>query len=186
MRYFFITILAISIFFSRETLAFSKSANELYQDILRLENDGNLPAYIRETRPLLGSDDVAMKEGAFTPKTHMQNVRAFQRHVSVSEERMPDAVGSSTWNELVKAVAGGRPSAFDIDAIKVLADNNKPEAVEMLAWMYAKGVGVNRNFKSAWFLYMRAADLEVENAIDNAQMIYASMTGAERRSLLQH
>ena len=64
----------------------------------------------------------------------------------------------------------------DIALVTALADEKKPEAVELLAWMNATGTGVEQNFYNAWFLYTEADDLGVKEAKRNAAVIYNLIT----------
>ncbi len=182
MRYIFLINLILTINTST-CLAFSKSADEMYKDLIKSEYKNSLPSYIKDAKPETSEDNSDKK---IKNLSHIEAVEQFNNEITISQKRYPIDNNSKSWNDIVKSVASGYPSAFDINEIKILTENNDPAATELLAWMYAYGVGVNKNLNTSWFLYMKATSLEVENAKENAELIYKSMTPEQKNKLLSY
>lgn len=165
-------LLFFSIFLSAvpDSHGFGLSLDEMYRMSLRRENEGVLPGYVvnrgqapwPEPKPLTpGERDADTGAGVLSlPLT----------------EPLP-------WPQVVKEVATGNPGPFAVDAVRRRARSDDAEAVELLAWMYAGGVGVHKDLAQSFELYLKANRLGVTTAKNNASSVYRSMTVAERRTV---
>lgn len=72
-----------------------------------------------------------------------------------------------------------RLSSWKLSTITL--QKNDPKAVEVLAWMNARGIGIKPNLVEAFNLYQKAAALKVPLAAENALLVYKSMNAEQRR-----
>lgn len=153
--------------------AFGRTLDEIFRGTVRSENDGALPAYVinrglvpyPEKKPLTPEEEEALRRAA----------RAGAIEDPLTSE-MP-------WEEVVKEVANGTPGPFAVDAVRHKAEQSDAQAIELLAWMSANGVGVQRDLPQAFDLYSQAERLGVQSARDNAKAIYRAMTTEQRRTV---
>ena len=75
-------------------------------------------------------------------------------------------------------------TAVELRELEVKAGENNPQAVEILAWIYAKGVGVKPDLVKAFRLYMQAENLGVPDAKLNAAKVYKVMPRQMRENLV--
>lgn len=152
------------------TAAQALSLDQIYRDSLRQENDGTLPGYVLnrgqppypERKPDI-VDGAAGRLGAAVVDLPLNTP-------------MP-------WPEVLKNIASGTPSPFAVDVVRRRAEQNDPQATELLAWMYTNSVGVTRNLAEAFDLYVKADKLGVTGAKDNAKAVLRSMPPADRRTV---
>lgn len=153
--------------------AFGRTLDEIFRGTVRGENDGALPAYVinrglvpyPEKKPLTPDEEDALRRAA----------RAGAVEDPLTSE-MP-------WADVVKDVANGTPGPFAVDAVRRKAEQSDAQAIELLAWMSANGVGVQRDLPQAFDLYSQAERLGVQSARDNAKAIYRAMTTEQRRTV---
>ncbi len=152
--------------------AFGRTLDEVFRGSLREEHEGSLPPFVvnrgrvpyPERKPLT-PEEAAARAKALRPLA-------------------PTDLGHEmSWVEVVTEVAGGTPSPFAVEAVRRKAEEGDPQAIELLAWMSANGVGLRRDLATAFDLYSRAHGLGVDGAKENAQAIYRSMTPGERRTV---
>ena len=147
--------------------------DELYRDSLRQEHDGALPGFVinrghprpPEPQPLTPDERAARAAAA----------RGSSSYVIGGEPR--------PWLEVVREVASGNPGPFAVDAVRHRAEGGDPQAVELLAWMTANGVGVRRDLPNGFRHYLRAAELGVNGARENAEAIFRVLSPEQRRAL---
>jgi len=154
--------------------AFGRTLDEIFRGTVRSENDGTLPAYVvnrglvpyPERKPLTPEEEAALRRSG---------------RAGVIEDPLTSEMA---WTDVVKEVAGGAPGPFAVDAVRRRAENADGQAVELLAWMSANGVGVQRDLAEAFDLYSRADQLGVASARDNAKAIYRAMSSEQRRTVM--
>ncbi len=175
----YIIFIIVTLYLSN-CLAFSKTEDELYKEIVKQEDKD-----VQSSSQLSSSVDtiIEMKKKQLS---HIESVQEFNEEVNISPARYPIASSSLSWEEIVESVSSGYPSAFVVNELRILTDKNNPEATELLAWMCATGVGVKKNLQASWFLYMKADSLDVVKAKENAEKIYNTMSKKEKRKLLRY
>lgn len=178
--------------------------DRLFRDMLRAENDGELPSYLRDqgandprvSAPAAGAEamtatpgsdgDSADGPGAPDPLTPNSPPNATDPLLQPGEPPLAGpAMPGRRWTEVIEAIQGGTATPFDVAEVQSRADRDDPEGVELLAWMFATGTAVPRDLPAAYALYRRAALLEVPQAATNAEEVFRVMTPAERRRALQ-
>lgn len=154
--------------------AVGPSLDEIYRSAVRGEHDGELPAYflrrgmapIPERKPLTPEEALAASRAAGSPID------------------LPPDQGELPWLQVVQEIAGGQPGPFAVEAVRARAEGGDSQAVELLAWMNANGVGVRRDLARAFGLYQQAEANGVPGARDNAQAVYKAMAPEERRGVI--
>lgn len=152
--------------------AFGQTLDEVFRGTLREEHEGTLPPFVMN-RGLVPYPE----RKPLTPEEAAAQARAQQGLAPT------DLGGEMSWVEVVTEIAGGTPSPFAVEAVRRKAEEADPQAIELLAWMSANGVGVRRDLAMAFDLYSRAHGLGVQGAKENAQAIYRSMSPGERRTV---
>lgn len=152
--------------------AFGRTLDEVFRGTLREEHNGTLPPFVvnRGLAPYPEPKPLTPEEAAELAR-RQQGVPAL------------DLTGQMSWVEVVTEVAGGAPSPFAVEAVRRRAEDGDGQALELLAWMNANGVGLQRDLGKAFDLYSRAHTLGIQGAKDNAQAIYRSMSVGERRTV---
>ncbi|MGC2854932.1 hypothetical protein ACM64Y_05615 [Novispirillum sp. DQ9] len=150
--------------------AFGRTLDEIFRGTVRQENDGTLPPYIlnRGLPPVPSRKPLTPEEAAELARSHGSGVREY------------DLGQPLTWVEVVQQVAGGTPSPFAVDEVRRRADGGDGQAVELLAWMHANGVGVRRDLPHAFDLYVTANGLGIQAAKENASAVFRSMSPHQR------
>lgn len=156
-------------------LAFGRTLDEIFRGSVRQENDGTLPSYILNR----GLPPVPMRK-PLTPEQAAELGRN-----SGSGVREYDLGQPLSWLEVVQQVAGGAPSPFAVDEVRRRGDSGDGQAVELLAWMHANGVGVRRDLPRAFSLYVQASSLGIQAARENAGAVFRSMS-VEQRSQVKN
>lgn len=154
-----------------EEAILAPTLDELFRDSLRRENEGELPGFVQN------KDGVRLLGPAEPPPPPPPG---FQPPIVVYEEEPPAPPPS--WETVVAAVARNAVEPVHVAEVERLADGGRGEAVELLAWMRANGVGVGRDLPAAFRLYTRAHTLGVPNARENAIAVFRSMSEAEQQA----
>lgn len=184
-KYIKITFLAaFTVFLSLP--AGAASLDELYRSIIRDDNEGYLPIYVKNrNRPEMLFDDefdnVLNKPAAKVydkPEDKPVNLINEQK---LKEEAELERI--RRWENAVKAVRENRVTPVELTEIENYARQKDPKAVEILAWMNTKGIGVRQDLVKAFHLYREAAVLNVPQAQKNAALIYRAMTRRQRELL---
>jgi len=153
-----------------EAMAFGRTLDEIFRGAVRQENEGRLPSYIlnRGLPPVPQRKPMTPEEAAELAKSLGSGIQEY------------DLGQPLTWLEVVQQVAGGAPSPFAVDEVRRRGDNGDGQAVELLAWMHANGVGVRRDLPRAFGLYVQASSMGIEAAKENAGAIFRSMSVEQR------
>ena len=176
-----IITLVVTIFYS--DIACAANLDEIYRDIVRDDNQGYLPIFVKNrNQPELLFEENA---GQSTP-TEIKN-SSENKTVNLVDERkireQKKLEKIKRWKNAVKAVKENRVTPTELKEINFYADQNEPKAVEIKAWMYARGVGVKQDLAEAFHLYKKASELGIKDALKNAAQVYKSMSRAQRESL---
>ena len=177
-------VVVFSCFFSSK--AFSVSLDELYRDIIRSDNRGYLPLFVKNrTAPLilLEEEDLSGIEGYKDSKS--DNLKSDIVNLS---KKLPNRSAFAKarqiqWLKTIAAIKANQVTPLELNDVTSRVKENDPKAIEILAWMYTNGVGVSTDFIEAFNLYKKAAQLNVANAERNALIVYKSMNEDQRRQI---
>ncbi|MGD9637469.1 MAG: SEL1-like repeat protein [Alphaproteobacteria bacterium] len=167
--------------------AFSSSLDDLYRKMLSENYEGSLPEFVInrqapefEVTKLDGkkeSPDFLVKK----PDAKIEAPKVDSKLIKAMEYGAPEPI--KTWKDIVVSVQKGNPSPFDIAEITKKADEKDKNAVEILAWLNANGIGMKQDLHKAWELYSLAANLGVENAGKNANAVWRAMNDYQKQTL---
>ena len=129
-----------------ECFAFGLTVDQMYRNIVDAEQGGTSSP----NKPLL-----TFKKADSKPEAIWEEKKAYFEKRS---QKPSEFNTESQWSDIVIAVKQGRVSPFDLAEIRRLSERENPEAVELLAWMYA-------------------------TAYDNVRAVYRAMSPAQRASL---
>lgn len=165
------------------------SLDEIYRDVVRSDNRGYLPMFVKNREaPDFVVDKSALKE---VPEPKFDNnspinpdleIVNFENQRKIHEEQVRQKWAA--WNKIIQNVKKGKVTAVELRELEVKAGENNPQAVEILAWIYAKGVGVKPDLVKAFRLYMQAENLGVPDAKLNAAKVYKVMPRQMRENLV--
>lgn len=169
-----------------QAFAFSRSLDEIYRDMLREEYNGELPDYMinKGIKTQDFYNDLAREEGvSIHYGSSIGATDSGGKSVSLEKGGYGTETISRDWKRIISVVSKDMISPFDVQEIKQRVDRDDKKAVELLAWMYTVGRGVNQDKKKAWQLYNKGIFLGVPNAEYNAKAIYKTLNRHERSQL---
>ena len=177
----FFYLLALMLF---PGMSFASSLDDLYRDVIRSDNQGYLPMFIKNR----AAPDVLSEETLLNQVIEKQpSTQNFTKSINLTNERRKKEeeriAKELQWQETLKAIAENRVTPLDLEEINLRASQKEPKAIEVLAWMYTKGVGVQKDFVAAFRLYRQAETLQVPQAKENAIKVYKAMDSHQREEL---
>lgn len=162
------------------------SLDELYRDIVRSDNQGYLPMFVKNRSiPDILSEEEALLDGENPALSEQKNNLPGPVNLT-NTRRAKEAAEQAVllrWQNALLAVEQNRVTPLELEEITARANLNDPKAIEVLAWMNARGIGVSPNLLEAFRLYQKAAALQIPRAADNALLVYKSMNAAQREQL---
>lgn len=178
-----IIAIALALLFSKPVLA--TSLDELYRDIIKSENRGYLPLFVKNrTIPDILIEEEVLKK---IPETKSEDLKNALPAINLTNDRAKQEwmrkLYTEKWHHVILSVQENRVTPMDLEEINKRVSLNDPKAVEILAWMNAKGVGVKTNLLKAFRLYQKAETLNIPHASDNAKQVYKVMTPDQRAQL---
>lgn len=181
-------ILALLLALLLPNLVLATSLDELYRDVVKSDNEGYLPMFVKNRRiPDIFSEEDALKNVP-DQKTEEQNaiIKTAKPINLINERKIREEEEKKAllkWQNTIEAVRQNRITPVELEEINNHIAKNDPRAIEIFAWMNARGVGVPVNLKDAFHLYQRAATLNVPKATENAALVYKAMDKQQRESL---
>ena len=161
------------------------SLDTLYRDVIRSDNDGYLPLFVknRSEPDVLIEEQILQK--ATTQEVQKNDIKSNPINLT-NNTRQKEALKRAKqlkWEQTIKAVQENRVTPIELDELNYRARLNDAKAIEILAWMYTNGVGVAQNLPKAFNLYRQAEKLQVTNADKNAIAVYKAMNPEQRASV---
>lgn len=169
------------------TLATAASLDEMYRDIVKSDNHGYLPMYVKNrNHPEALLDDSEVKAIPATAKdAEIEDITINL----INERKLRDAAEKAAilkWENTIKAVQENKVTAVELEEITLRVQKDDPKATEILAWMNVNSVGVQANLVEAFKLYQKAVFLKVPQAAENAQLVYKALNREQIEQLKQH
>lgn len=161
--------------------------DEIYRDLVRSDNSGYLPLFVknRQAPSLLDNEQITMPESPMVVEPVVDSMTL--KEISLDNERQrrqaEEELAELRWQKVLKNVQNGYVSSFELDELNKREAQNNPQAVEVLAWIYSRGVGVKPDLIKAFNLYKKAVELKVPSAMDNAVKVYRAMTPAQKNEI---
>jgi len=162
------------------------SLDDIYRDLVRSEHAGYLPIFVKN-RAEMGIPGADMDLAETPNEKAKKNEEAPSDTIFLTNRRQARDVRLETkqqrWERAVNAVKNNTVTPVELEEIERFALENDPRAIELLAWMYANGVGVGQDLAMSFSFYQRASQMGIPNAAENALLVYRSMTPAQREQL---
>lgn len=181
-NFIFYALLCLIISFNAQ----ATSLDNIYRDIVRSNNSGYLPLFVKNRKqPEITIPDEEIKKILPAP-TNLKLISPNQRLKLSSDFDEIDALSKAQhyqWLKTIAAVKSNQVTPLELDEIYNRANSGDAKAIEILAWMYTKGVGVTIDFVEAFNLYKKAALLNVTNAERNAMIVYKAMSENQRQQV---
>ena len=175
-------ILGLLIFCSSIQTGHATSLDEIYRDIVRDDNSGYLPIFVRNrNRPELLFEEKLPKEEVKEENKKTQPVVKLLDERKIKQDALK--AEAEKWQNTIKAIQSNKFSAKELKTLDEYVAKDDPKAVEIKAWMLAKGHGVKTNLVESFLLYRKAEKLGVKDARKNAAQVYRAMNRAQRDSL---
>lgn len=180
-------IFAILLSVSSIQIVHATSLDELYRDIVKSDNKGYLPLFVKNRN----APDFLEDEKVEIPKENQAEINAKMENelkvIKLENERkireQAILAEKNKWQKTVNAIKAGQITPVEIEEVEKRVNKEDLHAIEIYAWMNAKGVGVKQDLIKAFNLYQQSAHLNVPNASKNAALVYRSMTRVQRESL---
>lgn len=182
MKRLFITFTALIILaFPKSLQAFS--LDEVYRDVVRSAHDGYLPTYIKNRNsPTLDFGTSKLSEVKDLEEAEEMEVLSFNKSNKEKTEAM--LRDEESWKKTLIAVQENQVTPTVIDEIEKIVALDDPKAVEIYAWMFAKGAGVQKDLIKAFDLYKKAIALGVDKADENAVKVFNVMTREQKERVI--
>ncbi len=182
-RFIALILVGIAFVFDAKAAA-APSLDDIYRDIIRSDNRGYLPLFVKNRQaPVLLPEEEALAEAAPAKSSALPEGTMIKLSNDIKQRNALLKARQLQWLKTVAAVKSNQVTPLELNDITSRAKENDPKAIEILAWMYTKGVGVSTDFVEAFNLYKKAARLNVANAEKNALSIYKSMNEDQRRQI---
>ncbi len=163
--------------------------DEIYRDLVRSDNRGYLPLFVKNRHaPNIYDEEIINSEVIKPLVIDAQTLQNLEDINLVNERQRRSAEREAAelrWQQVLKNVQNGYVSSVELEELLKREMNNNPHAVDVLGWIYARGIGVKPDFVKAFNYYKKAAVLKVPNATENAVKVYRAMSPEEKSKLLE-
>ncbi len=179
-----LTLTALGLIFPSSSHAMS--LDEIYRDVIRSNNSGYLPIYVKNRNaPQFLLDEEKLKDAQEVPPV----INELQKNMIIDFEdyrlqrEQEEKAKTQRWLKAIEAVKKNNVTPLDLKEIESKEELDDPTATEILAFMYARGIGVKMDLIKAFKLYRKAERLNIPNAKENAIKVYKVMTPDQRAKL---
>lgn len=177
-------ILGLIVSLSVVDCAYAVSLDSVYRDVVKSTNDGYLPVFVKNREaPSLKFDDSKF-ETYYEEDEEDADYEAFNFENDARLKKLAQIKMDDEWQNTVEAIQRRSVSPVDLERVKKRVAQKHPKAVEIYAWMYAKGVGVPKDLVSSYWLYIKADELGVEKAKENSRKVYNVMTKEQKQKII--
>ena len=163
--------------------------DQIYRDLVRSDNRGYLPLFVknRHTPNILGEGFLA-REMPQPSVTDVQNIKNIEDISLVNERQRLSAereLAELHWQQVLKNVQNGYVSSIELEELTKREAENNAHAVDVLGWIYARGIGVDVDLIKAFNYYKKGVALKAPHAMDNAVKVYKAMSPEQKSKLLE-
>lgn len=165
-------------------LCSAQSLDEIYRDIVKSENEGYLPLFVKNRQ---APDFLAEESAQDAPTAQSNSATKDTAPINLINKRQiaNDAKNSEVkkWQNTIEAIKLNQVTPVELHIVESRVAENDPKATEIYAWMLARGVGIEQNLIKAFNMYQRAALLQVPDAEKNAVIVYRAMSPDQRAQI---
>lgn len=163
--------------------------DEIYRDLVRSDNRGYLPLFVKNREAPKIFDDEALLNDVSQPSTLNEQTLKGMDDINLDNERQRRSAEAEAaelrWQQTLKNVQAGIVSTLELEELIEHERADNPQAVEVLAWIYAKGIGVEPDLIKSFNFYKKGTTLGVPQAKENAIKVYKAMSPSEKAQLLE-
>lgn len=176
----------ISIVYSGTSMA--TSLDEIYRDIVKSDNNDYLPLFVknRNAPNFLDEEDTLrqIKKAASIPNKEELKVINLENERKIREQALQ--AERLKWQKTIEAIQAGKVTPVELHEVEKRVEKKDLHALEIYAWMYARGVGVKQDLVKSFHLYQIAAHKNVPQAAKNAALVYKAMNREQKESLTSY
>jgi len=185
-NFLFLSLLLSSAYINTSSAA---GLDEIYRDLVRSDNRGYLPLFVKNREaPKIFDDSALLNEVSQPTSLNEQSMKGFE-DVNLDNERQRQSAEAEAaelrWQNTLKNVQAGLVSSLELEELIEHERADNPQAVEVLAWIYAKGVGVEPDLIKSFNFYKKGTTLGIPQAKENAIKVYKAMSPDEKAQLLE-
>lgn len=167
--------------------AVAAGLDEIYRDLVRSDNRGYLPLFVKNRQtPNIFREDGTLGDIAQPDLIDEQTLKGLE-DINLENERQRRSAEREAaelrWQQALKNVQGGYVTSVELEELEKREQENNLQAIEVLGWVYARGIGVKPDLIKSFNYYRKAANLGVTGAQDNAVKVYKAMSAAQRAEL---
>ena len=171
------------LFFSAN-LVQAMSLDEIYRDVVRSDNRGYLPMFVKNrTAPDFLDEEVVLKD---VPEPKPEDTSPVNPDLEIVKLENQRKIHEAKLRAVLDNVRAGKVTPVELWALELKAEQSDPQAVEILGWIYARGVGVKPDLIKSFKFYQKAADIGVPDASLNAAKVYKIMPRRLREQLISY
>lgn len=164
----------------------SASLDEIYRDLVRSDNLGYLPIYIKNRNaPEFIIDEEEIKKNQAGQEIYQ--IKDQDLIINFEDDRLKQEEEAKAkaliWQQTIEAVKNKTVTPKELNEIKSRVKQNNPEAIEIYAYMNAKGIGVQKDFIKSFNLYRQAEKSGVPQAKENAIKVFKAMSQEQKEKL---
>ena len=160
------------------------SLDEIYRDLVRSDNSGYLPMFVKNRNaPDFILDEESSKKITPPEEAKLLDIKAVNLESERAKREAALKAAQERWKNTLKAIKNNQITPVDLEELQKHVNNNEAEAIEIYAWMNARGIGIKPDLVKAFHLYQKASALKVPGANNNAAQVYKAMTREQRNSL---
>ena len=160
------------------------SLDEIYRDLVRSDNSGYLPMFVKNRNaPDFILDEESSKKITPPEEAKLLDIKAVNLESERAKREAALKAAQERWQNTLKAIKNNQITPVDLEELQKHVNNNEAEAIEIYAWMNARGIGIKPDLVKAFHLYQKASALKVPGANNNAAQVYKAMTREQRNSL---
>ncbi len=160
------------------------SLDEIYRDLVRSDNSGYLPMFVKNRNaPDFVLDEESSKKITPPEETKPLDIKAVSLESQRAKREAELKAAQEKWQNTLKAIKNNQITPVDLEELQKHVNNNEADAVEIYAWMNARGIGIKQDLIKAFYLYQKASSLNIPGANNNAAQVYKAMTREQRNSL---
>ena len=161
--------------------------DEIYRDLVHSDNRGYLPLYVKNRQAPNMFDDESLENDIKRPEIIDAATLKGLEDINLANERQKQSAQAEAaqlrWQRVLKNIQVGYVTSVELDELYAKEEEKDPQAIEVLAWIYAKGIGVAPDLVRSFLFYKEAAKLNVPDAADNAIKVYRAMSSAQKAQL---
>lgn len=176
----------ISIVYSGTSMA--TSLDEIYRDIVKSDNNDYLPLFVknRNAPNFLDEEDTLrqIKKATSIPNKEELKVINLENERKIREQALQ--AERLKWQKTIEAIQAGKVTPVELHEVEKRVEKKDLHALEIYAWMYARGVGVKQDLVKSFHLYQIAAHKNVPQAAKNAALVYKAMNREQKESLTSY